>query len=471
MVMTRPEDRARLRWRRKPFPELVRLALPITVSMLSYSIMTLVDTLCVGRLGASSLAAVGLGGTVTFTVVCFGIGALRAEKIIVAMAVGSGRRDRVSAVVGAGLVLAGLLGLASALIGQLVAPLLLFLTDGDEAGHAARDYVAIRSAAAPFFLAAFSIRQARQAIGDAQAPMRVAITANVVNGLLDVVLLFGFGLGVRGVAWGSVVAQMLELLLLLGVQRPDGFGVGRTTRADLAELWRLGAPQGVERLLDASSFSVMVALIARMGPSDLAAHQIGVQLIHFCFLPTFAIAEACSILVGQAVGAGETALVSRVGRSAIGLALVYLLPWSFAYVLVGDGMARWFTTDEETVARAATLLRIGAVLVLVHPFYAVLQGLLRGVGDVRYSVAVTILAAWGCTPVLAGVLGLVLGWGASGGWLGLLVELAVAAGALAARFRSHRWMAAAKRVAERARSVAGEPALAPSGLVRRRAAR
>ena len=97
-------EREEQRWKLKPFPELGRLAWPITVSMLSYSIMTLVDTLFAGRLGASQVGAVGLGGVVTFTMLAFGFGLLRGSKVIVAQALGAGRRDRVKGSVGAALV-------------------------------------------------------------------------------------------------------------------------------------------------------------------------------------------------------------------------------------------------------------------------------------------------------------------------------------------------------------------------------
>src|ERR1700755_1247992 len=95
-----------LAWRERPLLELARLAWPIALSQLSLSLMTAVDTLFVGRLGASALAGVALGGTATFTVFCFAIGLLRATKIVVAQAVGAGRRSAIQAQLGASLVVA-----------------------------------------------------------------------------------------------------------------------------------------------------------------------------------------------------------------------------------------------------------------------------------------------------------------------------------------------------------------------------
>src|SRR5262245_42087990 len=109
-----------LPWRHKPFPELVRLAWPIAVSMLSYSTMTLVDTLFVGRFGAEALAGVSVGGVVYFTLLCFGFGLVRAVKVAVSHAVGAGRDERIAPVLGAGIMLAIALGFGTMVSGWLL---------------------------------------------------------------------------------------------------------------------------------------------------------------------------------------------------------------------------------------------------------------------------------------------------------------------------------------------------------------
>ena len=94
-VRRRHPSCARCRGKETPLRELLRLAWPIAVSMLSYSIMTLVDTLLVGRLGPAALAGVGLGGTAAFALLCFSFGLIRGTKTLVSQAVGAGRRDLV----------------------------------------------------------------------------------------------------------------------------------------------------------------------------------------------------------------------------------------------------------------------------------------------------------------------------------------------------------------------------------------
>src|SRR5688572_5761728 len=141
-----------LTWSDRPGRALLRLAWPITVSMVSFSAMTLVSTAFVAQVGADELAGVGLAGVVGFALVCFGIGLLRGAKTLVSQAVGAGRQDRIPELLGAAVVLAIVLGLLALLAGQLVAPLLAKLSASPRAGHFAGEYLAIRSLGAPLVL-------------------------------------------------------------------------------------------------------------------------------------------------------------------------------------------------------------------------------------------------------------------------------------------------------------------------------
>src|SRR6476646_12210442 len=102
-----------LNWTDRPGRELLRLAWPITVSMLSFSTMTLASTAFVARVGADELAGVGLAGVIGFALVCFGIGLLRGAKTLVSQAVGAGKRERIPELLGAAMALAVVFGVGA----------------------------------------------------------------------------------------------------------------------------------------------------------------------------------------------------------------------------------------------------------------------------------------------------------------------------------------------------------------------
>src|SRR5262249_54957072 len=158
---------------------------------LSYSVMTLVDTILVGRLGSSALAGVGLGGTAAFVLLCFSFGLLRGGKTLVSQAVGAGRLAEVAPYRAAALLFGGGVGVITAGLGQLVAMSLPRLCATAEAGEAARVYLAIRALGAPITLVHTALREVRYAEGDARTPMHASVIANLVNVALAWTFVYG----------------------------------------------------------------------------------------------------------------------------------------------------------------------------------------------------------------------------------------------------------------------------------------
>jgi MATE family multidrug resistance protein len=424
-----------LAWRHQPFAEVLRLAWPIAVSLLSFSVMTTVDTLFVGHLGPTALAGIALGGTATFTVLCFGIGLLRSANITISQAVGAGKPARVLAYVGASLVIAVGVGLLIAFVGQFVALFLPSVTSSAESGHYAAQYARVRLLGAPIQLATISLAGARTASGDSRSAMIAVLSANAANVLLVALFSLGFHAGVAGVATATVLSQFVEVFVLARRQRHQGFGLRAWTSRDLRILLRMGVPLGFERFFDVGSFSLMIALMARMGDVELAAHQVAHQSLLFAFMPTMAIGDAATVLIGQAIGAGSLRTVPRVQRAAICAGLTYVAFCSLSFVALAPLVAARFSTDPAVIARAVQLLHIGAVFVWALPFYSIGQATLRAIGDVRVASLITVVSAWGCTPVFGVLFGIGLGLGAQGGYIGLTTEIALASFAFWWRIR------------------------------------
>ncbi len=443
--MNRKRQEQGLLWKRRLFPELVRLAWPIAVSMLSFSIMTLTDTLFVGRLGASALAGVGLGGIAGFSVLCFGLGLLRSVKVVVSQAVGAGRDGELPAWLGAGVLVAIAFGAIAISLGALVARALPGLAVDADAGHQAASYLGVRILGAPLALVAVSLREARYGRGEARWPMISAVVANLANIPLDALLVVGLGWGVAGAAWATVACNLVEASLLVAVQRREGFGFARVRRSHVAALVRLGAPLGVQMLLEVGSFAVLVAILARIGEVDLAAHQIALQITHFSFLPAFALGEAASILAGQAVGADEDGQVRRVARAALAAAVAYTGACAVVMATCAPGLAAVFTTDRAVQALAVRLLHVAAVFQIFDGANVVGRSALRGTGDVRVPAVIGVACAWLLVPPLTAILGIGFGLGAFGGWLGLCAEIVAGSLLLWWRLERRRWLPAAAR--------------------------
>jgi MATE family multidrug resistance protein len=448
----RRSQKEELLWAAAPFGELLRLAWPITVSTISYSVMTLVDTVLVGRLGAAKLAGVGLGGTAAFALLCFSFGLLRGVKTLVAQAVGAQRNDEIGSYLGAALAWTALTAVVTVGLGELVATALPLISASPEAGHAAKTYLSIRALGAPMALLYVALREVRYGESDARTPMIATVVANVVNVALAWTFVYVMHWGVAGAASATIIAHTVEAGVLVVQQTRIGFRVRATTMKHVRAVWRIGLPTAIQFTLEVGAFALLAALIASLSETEMAAHQIALQVIHFSFLPAFAVAEAASVLAGQAVGADRDELVTVVARQSLGIASAYTGACTVVLAFGAPLIVSGFTDDLALAAAAIRLLHVGAVFQVFDGANIVARATLRGTGDVRYAAIVGVVTSWALTPPLTWLLGRRLQLGAFGGWLGICSEVIVGALILWWRIERRQWMAAA--VTARAELVA-----------------
>jgi MATE family multidrug resistance protein len=430
----------------------VKLAWPITVSMVSFSTMTLASTAFVAQVGSDELAGVGLGAVVGFAFLCFGIGLLRASKTLVSQAVGANRRDKIPALVGASLALAVVLGIVGLVAGQLVAPLLASLSASPRAGAFAAQYLAIRSFGAPLVLVYCALREASYGEGNTRAPMRASLAGDGVNIALDAVLILGLDWGVAGAAVATICGNATQVALLAWPMRARLRGLAWSGSAVRA-VWAQGVPNGVQFIMEVGSFLILTVLVARMSAVDGAAHQMVLHLVNVSFLPAHALAEAAAVLVGQAVGAGKDALVPKVAGRALALGAGYATTVCIVYAVIGGAIASAMSAGDPALAeRATTLVHVSLAFIVADAANVIARGVLRGASDVRFAAMLGIATAWLTTPPLTWLLGVEWELGVVGGWIGLAFE--IVAGALLYWLRVYRggWRPAA---AAARRAIAG----------------
>jgi multidrug resistance protein, MATE family len=451
-VIARATAQAALPWTERPGRELLRLAWPITVSMVSFSTMTLASTAFVAQVGSDELAGVGLAAVVGFALVCFGIGLLRGAKTLVSQAVGAGRRDRLPELLGAAIGLALALGLAALVAGQLIAPLLVSLSASPRAGGFAAQYLAIRSLGAPLVLLYAALRESSYGQGDTRSPMRAALAGNAVNIALDVVLILGLGWGVAGAALATICGNVTELGVLAWPMR-DRLRRLRWRATAVREVWAQGVPNGLQFIMEVGSFLILTVLVARMSAVDGAAHQLVLHLVNVSFLPAHALAEAAAVLVGQSVGANQDRLVTRVARGTLSLGAGYALICLAVFAVAGGLIVESLAAGDAALAdRATTLLHVSFLFLVADAANVIARGVLRGASDIRYAAVVGIATAWLTTPPLTWLLGVHAGLGAVGGWLGLALEIVVGASLYWLRVHRGGWKPAA---AAARRAIAG----------------
>lgn len=426
-------------------PVLLKLAWPIALSLLSYSVMTVVDTSFVSQLGTAALSGVGMGGTIAFILLCFPIGLMRAVKILITQAVGAGRREEQHAYMTAGMLLALVIGVLVMGIGYALAEPLSSITATAASGDAMQRYLRIRLIGSLPVLIHVVLEETRNALGDVRGPMRAALIANGAHVVMAYLLVSVLGCGVTGAAITTVLCQCLEAALVARAQQRDGFELGRMRAHHVAALWSVGWPTAIQFALEVGSFALLGAMLASWSEVDSAAHQIAIQVSHLSFLPAFALADAASILVGRAVGSGRPSLVPRVARTTLLLTTAYTGACTLVFAFAAGPITRMFTDEPELSGVTRRLLHVACIFLVADAANAVARCILRGTGDVRIPAVIGVLSAWLCTPPLAYLLGLKLGFGAVGAWTGFCLEIVVGAAVLWSRVLNQSWLGAARR--------------------------
>ncbi len=443
---------------RRNVTEVMALSWPIVISMLSYTAMDLADTIFVGWLGTTQLAAVGLATTVFFVLNGFFYGTLQGITVVTSQAEGAGRRRRAVSSAIAGLWLAVPFGLF--VLGLIFFHTTIFAVMGGEAEvqALAGDYFVIRAVGAGFWFAMLVVCNHYQGLGDTRTPMVLNIAAHSINVILDPLLIFGIGpfpaMGVEGAALATVIAQFVGMAIALAHffrgRLACSFAQARARSQEAIKnvapaVLRLGIPIGVHNAVGLLAFGVFTAVLARMGTVELAAHQIALKVVSVSFLPGHGVAQAASILAGQRVGAGHFDQVKEVLKASLFVALTLMGGLGVIFFFFHGPITSVFTADVDTAALAGSLLIVAALFQLTDATVMVTSQTLKGTGDTRFTMFAGITTSWVIMLPSAYFMGFVLGWGAVGAWLALVVEIAVLSPILLARFYSGAWRKFAER--------------------------
>ncbi len=435
---------------RQEFRELARLAGPVVVVQLGLMFMGVVDTMMVGRLSPQALGAVALGNVYFFAVAVVGMGTLMVLDPIISQAVGAGDEPAIARGLQRGILLALAVTLPTALGFCFVRPVLQAIGQPAELIPGASVYIyLIIPGVLPFFLF-IVFRQTLQAMGRIAPIVWVTLAANLLNAGLDWALIYGrFGapaLGVAGSALATSVSRwaLAAALLAAGwVELAPRLRPWRRETTDLAALGRmarLGLPIGVQMFFEYGVFGLIGALMGRIGTLAVAGHQIALNLSAVVFMVPQGIGAAAAVLVGRAVGARDLPAARRAAWSAVLVGGGFMTASALLFVLAPGFLARLYTPDTGVLAIAGSLIVLGGFFAIFDGLQAVCIGVLRGIGDTRAPVILSVLGYWVIGLPVSLLLGFRMGWGPDGLWWGLVLGLAVTAAVLLARVqrRLHR---------------------------------
>jgi MATE family multidrug resistance protein len=430
--------------------EVLLLAYPAVLTQLSETLMGVVDSAMVGRLGPTELGAVGFGAVWMWTIFALLYGTASGVQIFVSQAGGADRSRDCGAWAWQGiyaLVPAAVVFVAALLLAAK--PLLALLGPSPELSALAADYIQTRVAGEFAYVVLMVLIAFFHGTGDTRTPLYVTLFANAVNLVLDYGLIFGhFGLpawGVAGAGTATSVAAWSGSAVLFVLFRRRSLSERFDTnpkapnRSQIRRLVKTGAPVGGQWCIGTASFAVFATVVARMGDTSMAASQAFNLLLSLSYMQAIGIGTASSTLVGRYVGAGDPQAANQSFRSALLLGLAVALIIALLFVTIPVPLLRIFSNDLAVIELGRPLLLLGAIFVLFDTVAIISEGSLRGGGDTRWPFLLEAALGWGLLIPLAYILGVTLEGGVRGAWIGALIHMTVLSAALFWRFRSNAW--------------------------------
>lgn len=405
---------------------MLALSVPVLLSLVAEPLTGLVDTAFVARLGATPLAALGVG-TVALSSIFWIFNFLAiGSQTEVAQALGRQAPERATRIAGLGLLLSGLFGGLMVVLGWFLADWAAgALGAAGEMQQLAAQYMRIRLFGAPAIIGTLTAFGVLRGMQDMRTPLWIALAVNALNIGLDGPLIFGWGglpaLGVRGAAFASVGAQWLGAAWAVGavVRR---LGWPRQLRwHEARRLLQVGGDLFIRTGLLTLFLLLATRVATRVGAESGAAHQAIRQVWTFTALGLDALALTGQSLVGYFMGGGDVARARQVAwvSSLWGVGLGVLL--ALGMWLGREAVVR-LLVPETAVAVFRPAWLISAVVQPVNALAFVTDGLHWGTGDYRYLrnavFAATLTGGAGLLLIdvtMAGALTWI--WAASGVWI------------------------------------------------------
>lgn len=439
---------------RREFVATFALALPLVATNLAQIGLGTADVVLLGRLGPDALAAGALGTNLYFALAFLGIGLVSATAPLMAEAIGARRhvvRD-VRRTLRQGLWSCVAISLPVwAVLWHGEAILLALGQKPDLAAEAGRYLRSLQWGLLPFlafavlrnFLAAVERPGWGLAIGIAAIPVNVGLALWLIGGGMGVE-----PLGLLGAGIATSVTSLAMFLALAAVLVSDRrfrrwHLFGRVWRPDgprFRRLWILGLPIAATLAFEVGVFNAAGLAIGHFGAVPLAAHAIALQIASALFMVPLGIAQAATVRVGIAYGAGDREAMTLAGRAslllAIGFMAVSIAVLALApRLLIEAFLDRNDPANAEVIRLGVMLLSIAAIFQLADGLQAVGAGLLRGIQDTRIPMLLAGFGYWIVGATLGTALAFPAGLGPLGIWIGLASGLGIVAALMLWRWR------------------------------------
>ena len=419
------------------------LAWPIAVGQLASTGTAFIDTVMAGHVSAGDLAAVSVGSSIWVTLIVTMLGYLLATSPMVAQKVGANDTAAISTLVQQALVQALIVSGIAWIIACLVSPVFPHLGLEPEITQKAVEFLKAISWGLPAFACYRVLYNYSAALKHTKPMMVISVCCLLLNIPANWILIYGhFGfpvMGGVGCGWATAFCVWVNFLLLAAwIYRTDYYRETHPFRAwhgwnppMQKQLVKLGLPIGMMFFVEVSAFSFIALIIAKLGTTAVAAHQIALNFCSLTFMVPMAVGTALTVRVGHSVGAKNFEEARAIGQNGTRLGLFIAVMSGLLMIFGSEWVASWYTDDPTVLELAGQLIVLAGIFQFSDITQVVSAGVLRGYKITRMPMMIHMAAFWLIGMPLGYLLtfgaGNMPGLGIRGYWLALIIALTVTA--------------------------------------------
>ncbi|KFC13279.1 hypothetical protein GTGU_00008 [Trabulsiella guamensis ATCC 49490] len=435
--------------------EITPLAVPIFLENTCVLLMGVLSTFLVSWLGAESMAGVGLADSFNMVVMAFFAAIDLGTTVVVAFSLGKRDHKRARAAARQSLVIMALFSVVLAIVIHAFGKEIIDVIAGaatEPVKALALTYLELTVISYPAAAIALIGSGALRGAGNTKIPLLINGGMNILNIIISSGLIYGFlswqGLGFVGAGLGLTISRYIGaiaivLVLIKGVKslrislrsyfRPLNFGI-------IWEVMGIGIPASIESVLFNGGKLLTQMFVAGMGTDVIAGNFIAFSVASLINLPGNALGSASTIITGKRLGKGQIGQAERQLRHVFWLSTIGLTAIAWGTAPFAGLFASFYTPDPNVQEVVKVLLWLNAAFMPIWSASWVLPSGLKGARDARFAMWVSMFSMWGCRVVAGYVLGIMLGMGVIGVWLGMFLDWAVRGVLFYWRMVSGRWL-------------------------------
>ncbi len=383
-----------------PWKSIALFSVPMIIGNIAQQLYSTVDSIVVGRyIGDNALAAVGSAAPLVNLLMVLFVGISAGVSIMVAQYFGAKSREDLSHTIGTCITLIGIVSIFLMIVLTPFARPMLEMLDTPEAllddctlylqvciiGVAGMGYYNI-------------LTGILRGMGDSFSGLIYLLIATVINVVLDIWFVAGFGMGVYGVAIATVIAQLISsvfcLMKLLRMREIFDLGWAqlKMSKRHVAQIVKLGLPSGATQAIMSSAMIIVQSLTNSFGEQFIAANVIVMRVDGFAMMPNFSFGMAMTTFVGQNVGARKFDRVRQGAKQGTFMAVGCSAVITAVILFFGKYLMEIFTDTPDLVTRSVYIMRILAVGYIAMAVTQSLSGVMRGAGDTMTPMWISMIS-------------------------------------------------------------------------------